>query len=219
MLLKADRVASLLERGDDPPDDPLVIVPRPRISDQGAAAIDLRLGTWFLTPRRSSMEALRVLERGDQDEQFGDRESAVTKRHYVPFGRNFVLHPRSFVLAATLEWLRLPADLAGFIHGKSSWGRRGLIIATALGVHPGFTGCLTLELTNLGEVPIQIRPGLPVCQLFIHRVETDNSLRDRSPFVGHRRPSLGIIVPDETTRRLTNPSDPIERGSPDGQSS
>jgi dCTP deaminase len=119
--------------------------------------------------------------------------------HHVRFGDDFVLHPRSFALASTIEWLRIPTDLAGYVTGRSSLGRRGLIIATAVGVHPGFTGCLTLELSNLGDVPIIIRPGMTVAQLFLHAVEgaTESESVDRSAFYCKRRPVLGELVQDD----------------------
>ena len=117
----------------------------------------------------------------------------------------FILHPRAFVLAVTLEWMRLPNDIAGSVVGRSSWGRHGLIIATATGVHPSFTGCLTLELTNVGEVPITIKPGTTICQIFLHRVEAgDPNLVDCSRFIGHRRPTIGAIKLDEIAIKLAS---------------
>jgi dCTP deaminase len=121
----------------------------------------------------------------------------MTKCHYVPFGDAFILHPRNFVLGGTLEWIRLPADLAGYVIGRSSWGRHGLIIATATGVHPGFTGCLTLELTNVGEIPITVKPGTAICQLFLHEVKSqDPASVDKSRFIGRRKPTLSAIELD-----------------------
>ena len=76
----------------------------------------------------------------------------------------FYLHPNELVLTATLEYFKLPSNLAGYVTSRSSWGRAGLVIATAVAVHPGFTGTVTLELVNLGEVPLALRPGLNVAQ-------------------------------------------------------
>ena len=101
-----------------------------------------------------------------------------------------------------MEWIRFPKKLAGYVVGKSSWGRRGLVIATAIGVHPGFSGCLTLEITNLGEMPIKIMPGMLICQLFLHDVDTDSEAADRSPWVGKRRPTLGAVKPDRIAKKL-----------------
>ena len=129
-------------------------------------------------------------------------ESRLTKLYYVPFGEKFILHPRTFVLGITLEWVRLPKTLAGFVTGRSSWGRRGLIIATATGVHPGFTGCLALELSNVGEMPIPITPGLAICQLFLHDARSTLDFADRTAFVGLRRPTLGQIEIDDVAKKL-----------------
>lgn len=98
----------------------------------------------------------------------------------------------------------MPRSLCGYVTGKSSWGRRGLVIETAPGVHPGFTGCLTLELANVGEIPIAIRPGTHICQLFIHKV-TDSSLSSQSSFNGNRHPVLGNIRLDTFAKNLAEP--------------
>jgi len=129
-------------------------------------------------------------------------ESEVTKSHYVPFGRRYLLHPRSFVLGITLEWIRLPSKMAGYVIGKSSLGRRGLIIATATGVHPGFTGCLTLEISNVGEVPISLRPGMRICQIFLHKVESRTRDVDKTGLMGQRKPILGSVSLDPVADQL-----------------
>jgi len=193
MNLKADRVADLLEEPQDP-EDPLIITPEPDLRElrkSGAASIDLRLGTWFLKLRQTR----------SYEQQVTRELSGLTKHYYVPFGAEFILHPRTFVLGVTLEWIRLSRNLGGYVVGRSSWGRRGLIIATAIGVHPGFTGCLTLELTNVGEVPFPITPGQQICQLFLHQV-TDSAQIDTTAFVGLRRPILGSIRIDEIAKKL-----------------
>ena len=92
--------------------------------------------------------------------------------------------------------------MAGYVIGKSSLGRRGLIIATATGFHPGFSGTLTLELSNVGKVPISIKPGMKICQLFIHRVESTSHDIDKSRFVGRRKPILGQVALDQFAERL-----------------
>lgn len=97
-------------------------------------------------------------------------KQAEGRMFYVPFGSTFIVHPGRFVLAATLEWVRVPETLGGFITGKSTIGRRGLIIETAAGLHPCFSGCITLELANSGEVPIALVPGMRICQVFFHKL-------------------------------------------------
>ena len=76
------------------------------------------------------------------------------------------MHPGEFVLARTEEHVVLPDDVVARIEGKSSLGRLGLIVhATAGFVDPGFAGTLTLEVTNLTRIPIELWPGLPIAQL------------------------------------------------------
>jgi dCTP deaminase len=201
MILKTDQIVRELEKPTNP-EDPLIITPRPNLvdlQDSGAASVDIRLGCWFLECRQSRIPFLDVYEKSVDI----PNEDKLTKSYYVPFGKGYVLHPRAFVLAITMEWIRLPANRAAYVIGRSSWGRHGLIIATATGVHPGFTGCLTLELSNVGEIPITVKPGTTICQIFIHQVESgDQKLVDRSSFIGRRKPTLGANLLDETARQL-----------------
>ena len=197
MILGSEQLATLLGQADSS-DDPLVITPPPdlvRLKKSGSASVDLRLGTWFLALRQARMTCLDISE--------SLPEAKLTKTQYVRFGDYYYLHAGSFVLGVTLEWVRLPRNLAAYVIGRSSWGRRGLIIATATGVHPGFTGCLTLELTNVGNIPIAISPGMEVCQLFVHQVSRGESkATDQSAFLGSRKPSLGSIKQDSVARKL-----------------
>jgi len=100
-----------------------------------------------------------------------------------------------------LEWIRLPERISGYVTGRSSWGRRGLIIETAAGIHPGFSGCLALELANVGELPIALKPGMRICQIFLHQTTSGQIVS--SSFDGRRRPVLGAIRKDKIQARLT----------------
>jgi len=197
-MLKADRIADLLTAGRSAAaDDPLVVVPFPdteALRQSGSASVDLRLGTWFVAARKSRISHMEART----------PEAHVAKTQYVPFGDHYFLHPRSFVLAATLEWVRLPTTLAGYVIGKSSWGRRGLIVATATAVHPGFSGCLTLELTNVSETPIEVYPGWALCQLCLHALDGGKGSVDASRNVGRRKPYLPEIEPDQIAKRLAS---------------
>ncbi len=201
MILKADVIARELKTPTNP-EDPLIITPQPdlqALQKSGSASVDIRLGCWFLACRPSRTGVLDVYEK----DSMIPNEAQLSKGYYVRYGDGFVLHPRAFVLGVTMEWIRLPANFAAYVVGRSSWGRHGLIIATATGVHPGFTGCLTLELSNVGEIPIRVKPGTPICQLFIHHVDSgDPKLVDRSTFVGRRKPTLGAITLDDIAKRL-----------------
>lgn len=207
-MLNADDICTAL--GHDPGHpDRLSIVPRPvdeALKKRGGTSVDLRLGRWFRSfkPSRSSEAKLWLdpplprLDHGGAEGLPGEQEWAPrardamrTSEHFVPFGANFVLHPGRFILGVTMEWLSLPRTLSGYVSGKSSLGRHGLVIETAAGIHPGFSGCLTLELANVGEVPVAISPGMEICQIFLHRVAIDSS-DDPGSFSGQRKPGMSL---------------------------
>jgi dCTP deaminase len=78
----------------------------------------------------------------------------------------FILHPGEFVLGSTLERIRLPDDLVARLEGKSSLGRLGLLIHSTAGfIDPGWDGHVTLELSNVANLPITIYPGMKIGQL------------------------------------------------------
>jgi dCTP deaminase len=129
------------------------------------ASIDVRLGFQFALMTPSLIESVDEF----QHEQPPLLSNLYT-RQYVPFGRRIVIHPHQFILAATLEYLRLPKNLMAYVIGRSTWGRLGLIVATAVGIQPNFAGTLTLELRNLGEAPLSLYPGQLIAQLFFHEV-------------------------------------------------
>jgi dCTP deaminase len=160
-------------------------------NDDGAiqgSSVDLRLGTWFETPR------LHALVAYDLERPKADQEKSG-KSVFIPFGKEFHIHPGSFVLAVSLEWICMPGDLAGIVTGKSKWGRRGLNVATATVVHPHFVGCITLELANIGEYPITLKPGTPIFQMQVQKLSSAASKPLKpSKLVGHRRPANWPIL-------------------------
>jgi dCTP deaminase len=84
----------------------------------------------------------------------------------------FILHPGEFVLGQTLERVRLPDDLVARLEGKSSLGRLGLLIHSTAGfVDAGFEGNLTLELSNVANLPITIYHGMPIGQISFMRMD------------------------------------------------
>ena len=83
----------------------------------------------------------------------------------------FILHPGEFVLGATFEAVTLPDDLAGRLEGKSCLGRLGLLTHSTAGfIDPGFSGHVTLELSNVANLPIKLWPGMKIGQLCLFRL-------------------------------------------------
>ncbi len=85
----------------------------------------------------------------------------------------FVLHPGEFALASTYEVVSLPDDVAGRLEGKSSLGRLGLLTHSTAGfIDPGFSGHVTLELSNVATLPIMLWPGMKIGQLCLFRLSS-----------------------------------------------
>jgi dCTP deaminase len=207
-MLDCADLAKRLRLGNEADIDGLCIVPEPDIAEietSGEASVTLRLGRWFISLRQSSQTFFDV----DVDKAEHKLEAKASKHYFVPFGSQFVLHPGRFVLSSTLEWMKFPPTLGGYVGGKSTWARRGLIIETAAGIHPGFNGCLTLELTNVGEVPIKIRPGMKICQIFLHAI-AGGRVSSSGLLSGRRRPYLGQVRKDAVLAQLTK-----QPGTPD----
>jgi len=200
MLSSAELVAALKRPKESP--EKLSIIPSPiltELEERGGTSIDLRLGRWFRSFKQSQTTAAQLINRGN-----GASEPLKSSEHFVPFGSEFVLHPGRFVLGVSLEWIRLPKTLSGYVTGKSSLGRHGLVIETAAGIHPSFSGCLTLELANVGEVPLAIYPGMKICQIFLHRIAGADQ-QSPGQMSGRRKPSLPSIEPDVVLEKLAKP--------------
>ena len=102
-------------------------------------------------------------------------------------GEPFVLHPGEFVLGATLERVVLPDDLAGRLEGKSSLGRLGLLTHSTAGfIDPGFCGHITLELSNVANLPIILWPGMKIGQLCLLRLSSPAEAPYGSASVGSK---------------------------------
>ena len=110
-------------------------------------------------------------------------------------GEPFVLHPGEFVLGSTLELCTLPDDLAGRLEGKSSLGRLGLLTHSTAGfIDPGFSGHITLELSNVANLPITLWPGMKIGQLCLLRLTSPaefpyGSAQAGSKYQGQRGPT------------------------------
>jgi dCTP deaminase len=135
-----------------------------RAKQIGPASIDLRLGTEFIEPPKRQGALDPVQQRLQGTGHLGaDREERIL----VPLGGSIVLHPGHLILGCSLEFVRLPNDIGGQVLSRSSWGRVGLVVATAVNMQPGWTGMITLELANQGALPITLYPGLRVAQLVL----------------------------------------------------
>lgn len=123
-----------------------------------ASSMDLRLGNSFKLYDHSKFAVLDP----KQPETFANNMRTIE----VEEGEPFMVQPGEFVLGVTQETISLPDDLVARVEGRSSLGRLGIIVHSTAGfVDPGFSGTITLEISNLNRLPVALYPGMRVCQL------------------------------------------------------
>lgn len=157
--LTRERIEEIITRDDDP----LVLTPLLTKQQIGIASVDVRLGNQFIVFRLHAV--------GAYPSDTADDARRIQERHVLRFGTPFVLHPGMLALAATLEYVKMPLDIECQVEGRSSWARVGLAVATATTVEPGFRGVVTLELSNVGSVPLYLHPGVRIAQLLFRDVQ------------------------------------------------
>src|SRR3989344_7431492 len=137
----------------------IVVKPAPTLSEQlGSSSLDLRLGYHFRVFKHRRQPYVDPLD--------PETMQGMTEEIMISKKEPYVIQPREFVLASVLEWVELPDDIAARIDGRSSLGRLGLVIHSTAGhIDPGFHGSITMELSNIGMMPILLYPKMRICQL------------------------------------------------------
>jgi dCTP deaminase len=127
------------------------------------SSVDVRLDKFF-----------RVFENHKYSVIDPSIEQAELTREVIAEGDEaFILHPGEFVLASTYEVITLPDDIAGRLEGKSSLGRLGLLTHSTAGfIDPGFSGHITLELSNVANLPVKLYPGMKIGQLCLIKLSS-----------------------------------------------
>ena len=131
----------------------------------GSCSVDFRLGNEFSVFEHSRHAFIDLKERtAIQD---------LMRTIIVPQGEPFILQPREFALAITEETLELDDDVLGRLEGRSSLGRIGIIVHGTAGLFdPGWMGKATLELSNLGRMPVALYPGMRVCSFTFEQLSS-----------------------------------------------
>jgi dCTP deaminase len=160
MILSDRDIRARLAQGDlkvGPLEDPdLQIQP---------ASIDVRLSDEFLVYRAAQVVCL--------DPRDPETLRLASERIVVPPDQAFILHPGEFGLGSTIEQVEIPADLVATVDGRSSIGRLAVMVhATAGFIDPGFRGQITLELSNIGAIPVRLYPGMRVAQIVLHQLSS-----------------------------------------------
>jgi dCTP deaminase len=136
------------------PYDPKMIQP---------SSIDVRLDKFFRVFENHKYEVI------DPSKE----QPELTREIEVRNDEHFILHPGEFVLASTYEVVTLPDDIAARLEGKSSLGRLGLLTHSTAGfIDPGFSGHITLELSNVANLPVKLFPGMKIGQLCLVKLSS-----------------------------------------------
>ncbi len=149
------------------------------------SSVDLRIDRYFRVFRNDTTPYIDPKQ----------PQEDLTELVEVEEGEAFILHPGEFVLASTLETIRLAADIAARLDGKSSLGRLGLLIHSTAGwIDPSWYGSLTLELSNVSNLPIAIYPGMRIGQVSFLQMTSAaeapyGSDAARSKYQGQRGPT------------------------------
>lgn len=174
MILSDTTLRALLHSGA------LVVEPLEDYAIQ-PASIDLRLGEHYLKVDENELDTIHL----DRPIRYVELTMA-----------EIVIPPLSFMLASTMEYIKLPSDITAFVEGRSSIGRIGLFVQNAGWVDPGFEGELTLELFNANRQPIRLRSGRRICQLVFARMDQPASTPYQGKYQGQRKPMGSRIYLD-----------------------
>ena len=157
------------------------------------ASIDFRLGCHFKIYKKSKIASIDPRDPSTLD--------GMTESFQIPKWDFFMLHPGQFVLGVTMEKIRVPYDLVCRCEWRSSLGRLGIVIHSTAGfIDPGFEGTITLEITNINEVPIKLYPGMRFGQFAFQTVdwtvEVPYDQRKWSKYMHQEHPEESKIMED-----------------------
>ncbi len=191
MILSNKEIQKALDTGRlkiTPTPEPLQPTPGGPECPYGTHSVDLKLGYEISVPTTGTF-VLDLTIPGSVAETIAKN----SEKHRITSERPYILKPRKFVLALTLEEIELPIDtsppyLAARIEGKSSRARCGVLVHfTAPTVHPGFRGPLTLEMINFGPSEFVLRPEMPIAQLIVEEVKGE-LIENESQFQDQKTP-------------------------------
>jgi dCTP deaminase len=157
----------------------------------GPASIDLKLGPVFKSFNIAKHYLLDI-KKGLPDKNF-----IITKR--LKSDECYILHPNSFVLAATEEYIKVPDNIVLRVEGKSTLARMGILVHTAGFVDPGFEGTLTLEISNQSNLPVALYPKMYICQIAVEYLSSPAEV----PY-NKRKKSLYSKQKEPTTAKVKN---------------
>ncbi|OPX57649.1 MAG: dCTP deaminase, dUMP-forming [Methanobacterium sp. PtaB.Bin024] len=162
------------------------------------SSVDLRIGNEFKGFRIIRKPCIDPLDKSDLE--------SYMESFHLDEGEAFIIHPGEFALATTYEAVKLPDDLVARVEGRSSMGRLGITMHVTAGyIDPGFQGKITLEISNIGKMPVALYTGQRVCQIVFETMTTPSQRpyghpdRD-SKYMGQDKPVTSKIKQDYEIR-------------------
>lgn len=149
----------------------ILITPQPSPSAIAGISVDLRLDHRFRVFSNNSVTHLDLS--GDRNELEHNINRVMGREIALEEGEAFFIHPGELVLGATLESISIPDDLVGWLDGRSSLARLGLMVHLTAGrIDPGWEGQIVLEFYNSGKLPLRLRPGMVICALSFEQLSS-----------------------------------------------
>lgn len=194
MILSDRDIVSALEEGR------IRIDPAPDLEKQlGSVSVDFRLGRTFMVFEHSRFSFIDPRH----PQSIGDAMRTIEVEDDEPF----IMQPGDFALASTMESLELPDDLLGRLEGRSSIARLGITVhSTAAVFEPGWIGTATMELSNLGRMPVALYPGMRICAFSFETVSspvmTPYRAKKNNKYAGQITPKASQLAEEN---RVGNP--------------
>ncbi|WP_370314330.1 dCTP deaminase [Thalassolituus sp.] len=145
-------------------DGKITIEPAPADDAIAGISVDLRLDHRFRVFSNNSVTHLDLS--GDREQLERDIDRIMSKEIEIEEGKALYIHPGELILGATMESVTIPDDLVGWLDGRSSLARLGLMVHVTAGrIDPGWQGQIVLEFFNNGKLPLALRPGMVICAM------------------------------------------------------
>ena len=152
----------------------ITISPEPTQDKIKGISVDLRLDKRFRVFNDHTAPFIDLS--GPKDEMQAIMDTVMGEEIHIKEGEAFFLHPGELALAATHESVTIPDDLVGWLDGRSSLARLGLMVhVTAHRIDPGWHGQIVLEIFNSGKLPLALRPGMDICAINFETLSSDAS--------------------------------------------
>lgn len=173
-------------------DKSILFEPLPHDDQISSFSIDLHLFNEFFVFEYSKMPFLDPMDKTTE---------MPVRKITVQQGERFILQPGAFVIGSTLEHMELPDDLVGRLEGRSSLGRLGIVIhSTAPHFDPGFRGQLTLELGNIGSMPVALYPNMRICAISFEQLSSPAEVpyhkKKNAKYINQKGPTISRITAD-----------------------